>query len=320
MMDFVAIDFETANSRRESACSIGLAKFNGSELIDTYYSLLKPPVPYDYFEPFNVSIHGITAKDVGNSPTLGETWGDISEFIGDLPVVAHNAGFDLSVLRRQLDHEGVKFGPIQFTCTLVLSKHMLDLPVLKLPYVVESLGLEFGSHHNALDDAIGAGQIFAALIDRAGGQAELFTEAKVRWGVAETGRYVGSQHQSTSKSGIFVHHTNEEIQQIRDERKLGPIDPESPLYGKVVAFTLELKTLPRKDARLLVELEGGTWVESPNKATDFLVIGDMDLRKLKPGATLTNKMQKGFDLKSKGGSIEILDESSFLELLSSTSA
>lgn len=319
-MDFVALDFETANSKRESACSIGLAKFKGSELVETYYSLLKPPAPYDFFEPFNVSIHGINAKDVAHSPTLGEEWGGISEFIGDLPVVAHNAGFDLSVLRRQLDHEGVVFGPIQFMCTLVLSKQILDLPVLKLPYVVESLGLEFGSHHNALDDAIGAGQIFAELVDRAGGPDELFSEAKVRWGLAETGRYVGSQHQSTAKSGIFVHHTNEEIQKIRDERDLGPIDPESPLFGKVVAFTLELKTLPRKDARLLVELEGGTWVDSPNKATDFLVIGEMDLRKLTPGATLTNKMQKGFDLKSKGSPIEILDEASFLELLSSLSA
>ena len=317
-MDFVAIDFETANSRRESACSIGLAKFKDSKLVDTYYSLLKPPMPNDYFEPFNVSIHGINAKDVQNSPTLGEVWGEISKFIGDLPLVAHNAGFDLSVLQRQLDLERVKFGPLKFTCTLVLSKYMLDLPVLKLPYVVESLGLDFGSHHNALDDAIGSGQIFVALVDRAGGHEELFTEAKVRWGVAETGRYVGSQHQSTSKSGNFVHHTTEEIQRIRDERKLGPIDPESPLYGKVVAFTLELKTLARKEARLLVELEGGTWVESPNKATDFLVIGDMDLRKLRPGATLTNKMQKGFDLKSKGSPIEILDESSFLELLSSS--
>lgn len=316
-MEFVALDFETANSKRESACSIGLAKFKGSELVETYYSLLKPPAPYDFFEAFNVSIHGISAEDVAHSPTLGENWGDISTFIGDLPVVAHNAGFDLSVLRRQLDHEGVVFGPIQFTCTLVLSKQILDLPVLKLPYVVESLGLEFGSHHNALDDAIGAGQIFAKLVDRAGGTDELFTEAKVRWGLAETGRYLGSQHQSTAKSGIFVHHTNEEIQKIRDERNLGPIDPESPLFGKVVAFTLELKTLPRQDARLLVELEGGTWVDSPNKATDFLVIGEMDLRKLKPGATLTNKMQKGFDLKTKGSPIEILDEASFLELLSS---
>lgn len=318
-MEFVAIDFETANSKRESACSIGLAKFNGSKLIETYYSLLKPPAPYDYFEAFNVSIHGIKANDVESSPTLGENWGNISEFIGGLPVIAHNAGFDLSVLRRQLDHEGVQFGPIQFACTLVLSKHMLDLPVLKLPYVVESLGLEFGSHHNALDDAVGAGKIFAELVDRSGGQEELFNKAKVQWGRAETGRYVGSQHKSDAKSGIFVHHTLEEIQKIREERKLGPMDEESPLFGKVVAFTLELNTLTRKDARLTVELEGGTWVESPNKATDFLVIGEMDLRKLKPGSTLTNKMQKGFDLKSKGSPIEILDESSFLELLSSTS-
>ncbi len=314
-MEFIALDFETANSRRESACSIGLAKFNGNELVETFYSLLKPPAPFEHFDAFNVSIHGIDSNDVADAPTLGELWAEIEAFIGDLPVVAHNAGFDMSVLRRQLDHENVSFGPISFACTLVLSRYMLRLPVLKLPYVVESLGLEFGSHHNALDDAVGSGMIFAELMAQAGGQEPLFEETKVNWGLVESGRYLGSLRKSSTKAGIFVHHTSDEIEEMRAKQNLGPIDDSAPLYGKTVAFTFELKSYGRKDARLAVEIEGGSWVDKPNKSTDYLVIGEMDLRKLKPGATLSDKMQKAFDLKAKGSSIEILDEAAFLELL-----
>ncbi len=314
-MEYVAIDFETANRYRESACSVGLAKFRDGVLVDTFYTLLKPPAPFDHFDFFNIGIHGIEPRDVAKAKTLGQTWPEISAFIGGLPLIAHNAAFDLSVLRRQLDHEGVQFEPITFTCTLQLSKYLLDLPVLKLPYVVESLELEFGEHHNALDDALGAGMIFGHLLAGASSADELLSKARLSWGAIQPGLYVGSQHARTYTGSTSVHHTEEEIQQFRNERGLGPIDVTAPLYGKTVSFTGELNSFKREDARFAVEIEGGNWVDKPNKETDYLVLGKTDLRQIKPGQEVTAKMAKAISLREKGSSIEIIDESSFLELL-----
>ena len=57
-MNFVTIDFETANNMPQSACSIGLAKFDEEgKVVDTFYSLIKPPKNYDYFYSRNIDIH-----------------------------------------------------------------------------------------------------------------------------------------------------------------------------------------------------------------------------------------------------------------------
>ncbi len=319
-MEYVAIDFETANEYRESACAVGLAKFKNGEVVDTYYTLLKPPAPYDFFNLLNVFIHGIEAKDVASERTLGQAWPDLERFIAGLPLVAHNAGFDLSVIRRQLDHEGVEFSPIDFTCTMILSKYLLDLPILKLPYVVDSLGLEMGSHHNALDDAVGAGRIFSTLLSGYSSADELLEAAQVRWGNLEPGRYFGSVRAKINEHRPAIHHTEAEIEELRNERGLGPIDPTAPLFGKTVSFTGGLKSMTRDEARLNVEIEGGSWVEKPNKTTDFLVVGEVDLRLLRPGQALSKKMAKAIELREKGVPVEILDESFFLELLTPKAA
>lgn len=101
---FVAIDFETANELRRSPCSIGLVKFDADgSIVDTYEQLIDPHPSVNYFNPVNMWIHGITADDVADAPEWDNIAGDIRQFIGDLPLVAHNMSFDGSVLDRVND-------------------------------------------------------------------------------------------------------------------------------------------------------------------------------------------------------------------------
>jgi len=89
-MDFVAIDFETAKYSRESACSVGLVKFHNGKAVDTFYSLICPPILY--IRPDFTDIHGLTVDDVKDAPTFAEIWDSgVRPFIGDLPLAAHNA-------------------------------------------------------------------------------------------------------------------------------------------------------------------------------------------------------------------------------------
>jgi len=71
---------------------------------------------------FSISIHGIHPSMTLGSPTFAELWPLLAERIGGSPVVAHNASFDMSVLRHELDHLGLGYPDLEYYCTLVLSR------------------------------------------------------------------------------------------------------------------------------------------------------------------------------------------------------
>ena len=95
LKNYVALDVETANSKRNSICSIGLAKFVDGKLIETFYS---PINPQDEFNKINISIHGIKPEDVINSPSFPEILPKIIEFIDNNTIIAHSASFDIGVI------------------------------------------------------------------------------------------------------------------------------------------------------------------------------------------------------------------------------
>jgi DNA polymerase III subunit epsilon len=97
MMDFVAIDFETANEKRSSACAIGLTTVREGQIVDSFSRLIRPPELR--FSFWNSKVHGLTENDVKDSPTFDELWPELLPLLENQIVVAHNASFDISVLR-----------------------------------------------------------------------------------------------------------------------------------------------------------------------------------------------------------------------------
>ena len=92
-MDYVAIDFEPANSQRSSPCAVGVVVVKGGEVTEKFYTLIKPMDCR--FDGFNIGIHGITPEDVENEPEFPEIWPDLKPFLESDTVIAHNAGFDM---------------------------------------------------------------------------------------------------------------------------------------------------------------------------------------------------------------------------------
>ncbi|WP_229115201.1 exonuclease domain-containing protein [Bacteroides intestinalis] len=78
--DFIAIDFETANDSRDSACQIGITTVKNGQIKDVKSWLINPE---SYFNSFNTMIHGITEKDVKDKPTFSELWPEISPYFGN---------------------------------------------------------------------------------------------------------------------------------------------------------------------------------------------------------------------------------------------
>ena len=79
MMDFAAIDFETATAKRDSACSVAVVEVKDGKLVDSYYTLIQPPG--NVYDWFNTKIHGITREDTADAPDFAAIWPELSERI-----------------------------------------------------------------------------------------------------------------------------------------------------------------------------------------------------------------------------------------------
>ena len=151
MKDFVAIDFETANGRRSSVCSVGIVVVRGGEIVDRFYSLIQPAP--NYYNRWTTAVHGLTRKDTDGQPTFPEVWAQVEPLIGGLPLVAHNRPFDESCLKAAFEEYGMEYPGYDFHCTLAASRRKLRLPNHQLHVSAAACGYDLENHHNALADA-----------------------------------------------------------------------------------------------------------------------------------------------------------------------
>ena len=151
MTDFAAIDFETANGRRSSVCSVGVVIVRQGEIVDKFYSLIRPTP--NYYTYWTTEVHGLTRSDTDNHPTFPEVWSQIAPRIEGLPLVAHNRPFDESCLKAAFEEFGMDYPGYEFHCTLAASRHSLDLPSHQLHISAAACGYNMENHHHALADA-----------------------------------------------------------------------------------------------------------------------------------------------------------------------
>jgi DNA polymerase III subunit epsilon len=156
-MDFVAIDFETANEQRSSPCSIGLVVVKNGEFVENHSFLIRPPELR--FNSINISIHGIRPRDVASQPEFPAIWEVLRGYLEENVLVAHNAAFDMSVLNRTLEYYEIPHAEFRHHCTCKISKRLWpNLYDHKLDSVAGSLGIRF-KHHDACEDARACAEI-----------------------------------------------------------------------------------------------------------------------------------------------------------------
>ena len=187
-MEYFAIDFETANDYQNSACSVGVVRFIDGVEKDSVYSLIKPAKMY--FRPDFIDIHGISYGDVRNKPQFPEVWQTIIEpflYASDeqepdsqaacsknkiINFVAHNASFDMGVIRGCCNYYGMPLPDANYACTLQASrKAWKELYSHRLTFLAEHFGIVYDAH-NALDDARTCGKIFAMAAEKLGYEIE----------------------------------------------------------------------------------------------------------------------------------------------------
>lgn len=157
-MNFAAMDFETANAKRASACSLALVIVRNNQVTHEFYSLINPETDFSWR---NINVHGIHKQDVANAPTFPELWDHIAPlFTANKLVVSHNASFDNSVLKRTLERYDLLLPHYLTLDTLKTSKQFYPQMVNhKLNTVCDELHIELEHHHNALDDSVACANI-----------------------------------------------------------------------------------------------------------------------------------------------------------------
>ncbi|KAB2965495.1 MAG: transposase [Thermoanaerobaculia bacterium] len=283
--EFVAIDVETANADLASICQVGIAVFRGGCLAETFCTLIDPG---DYFDPVNVSIHGIDAGRVRGAPR----WAEVSEQIRPLlaeRVVAHHTAFDRAAFRRAAETCGTGEISCRWLDTARVVRRAWPAQFGARGYglgnVTKELGIEF-RHHDALEDARAAGEVLLRAIQDTG--IEL---------LAWFQRVEQSIHGGSSGRDSIV----------RD----GPDD--GPLHGEVVVFTGRL-SIPRAEAADLAAAVGCDVAAGVTKDTTLLVVGDQDILRLS-GEAKSSKHRKAEALILRGQQLRIVGESDFRRIV-----
>jgi DNA polymerase-3 subunit epsilon len=283
-MRFVAIDVETANPDLASICQVGVVSFENGSVVGTWQQLINPE---DYFDPWNVSIHGITEITVKDAPTLPDLFTDLNELLDQQIVVCHTS-FDRIALGRVLE----KYGLQRIDCTWLDSAKVVRRAWPQfasrgygLANVTAALGITF-QHHVAQEDARAAGEVVLRAI---------------------------------TDTDISIHEWLKKVTQPisgLSSRTLGisqAVSPDGSLFGEVAVFTGTL-SIPRREAAELAASAGCFVTDSVCKNTTLLVVGDQDIRRL-AGQEKSSKHRKVEDLISKGHTIRILGESDFRRLV-----
>jgi DNA polymerase III subunit epsilon len=165
-LEFVAIDFETANSSPASPCAVGLVRVREGEIQESLSMLFRPPYPNNWFHEGNINVHGIRPEDVADAPEWEEVLPELLLFTEGLPLVAHNATFDMGVLRASAEAVQFDLPPLNYFCSLLMARRTYALESYRLNAVAYAIGHEEFNHHDALADADACARIVVHMADR----------------------------------------------------------------------------------------------------------------------------------------------------------
>lgn len=296
-IDFVAIDFETATGSFASACSLGIAVVRDLEVVETWYHLIQPPE--NRYEDGNVQVHGITPAQTAGQPAFDALWPEISKYFQGNLILAHNARFDTSVLRKSLtDSNSIPNFKYADTLSMVKNvvpgRHGLDA-------CCDYLDIQLAHHHNALDDAVACAQVAIACAKRSG--CDSFAAYLKQEHIRKTDfhQQKGSYNQYASKA-VRVSQLTATVDQF---------DLTHPLYQKSIAFTGDL-SMDRAEAMQLAVNKGAVVKSGVSAKTDILVIGRQGQR---PDAPISSKEKKARELMEKGKPLRLMEEAEFLSLV-----
>lgn len=303
-MEFITIDFETANFRRDSPCEVGLTFVQDGIIKETRSWLIRPI--NNEFHGFNIGIHGIRPEDVEDSPEFDQVWSEILPLVNGKFLIAHNAAFDMSVLRNTLLSYSLDYPELLYSCSYTFSKRVWpSLPSYGLKQLCSFIEIDL-QHHRAAADSRATAELCLKAFEMMGVKShEDFPEIfKMNLGRLFPGGYRPSETRKYDKG-------KPGLKPVGDPSKFRP---DNIFYESKVVFTGKMGSMTRDQAHQLIVDIGGVIGSTVTPETDFLVVGQQDYRFVGDDG-MSNKQEKAMQLISKGSELEILSEDEFLRLI-----
>ncbi|WP_277584946.1 exonuclease domain-containing protein [Psychrobacillus antarcticus] len=302
-MDFVAIDFETANSLRSSVCSVGIVQVKNGKIYREIQSLINPLSEFYYY---NTKIHGITEYMVHGAPTFEEFWPEMKSLIENQVVIAHNASFDMGVLQESLRQFHEPSPNFEYGCSFRIAKKVWpQLYNHKLSTVANYLGISL-RHHDALEDARAAAIITIEAMKKTQTNS---VQQLAKLHNVKMNSSIQPKKQLPSQRRDKADLTIEFLEPERSE-----LNSKHPFYGAQIVFTGRMLSMTRSKAAQLAVNCGAVCKGAVDHQTNYLVVGDNDLAKYLQGIKST-KMQKVEGMIQQGHPMEIVGEQDFLRLV-----
>jgi DNA polymerase III subunit epsilon len=278
MMNFVAIDVETAIGKRWSICQIGLVIVENGEITQTFSRLVQPP--QNAYAIGNINVHGITPDMTEYAPIFPEVWDEIYPLLEGRRLVAHNASFDINCLHQALEFYNLQIPGMECDCTYSRTGY-------KLSEICDAYEIELNNHHDATCDAVACAKVYMNLLQGINPDV-----SKIR-------------PRSEKSNNFFEPEGHEHLCGDVLKPDLEHADCNSPFYSKKVVFTGALNSIDRKEAADLVKKLGADIDTSITKRTNFVITGSA------PGPS---KMQKIEQLNTQGCNIRLIYEEEFLKI------
>lgn len=318
---FVAIDFETATRKYNSACSIGIVLFNKNSIINEYYYLIKPP--NNEYHKDNINIHKITPDDTKDEPTFDVIWNEIKElFNGEHIIIAQNANFDMSVLKSTLEDLNIELPEFTYWDSIKIATYIVPNDVKKgLASLTQYFNLALDTHHNALCDARACAEVCIICFNemtknsyyvKKDGNLKKYIEKKLDNSFSELEAKQIFKSRKSKNKGFgknykkFVNANNYQQNKNADKKNL--------FYNKNIAVTGDISGFSRNELFDVISNNGGIIKNSVTKQTDILIIGKQDLSLVGDNGK-SSKEKKAISYISKGIDITILNEDKTLEFL-----
>ena len=155
-MRYIAFDVETPNRYNNRMSAIGITVIEDGEIVHSFYSLVNPETGFDWF---NTQLTGIDEAAVADAPTFAELWDQIEPIMVSGILVAHNAPFDMSVLKKCLQSYGIAWRPqVRGLCTVLMGRRLLPGISHRLNDMCAYYSIDL-AHHRADSDSMACAQI-----------------------------------------------------------------------------------------------------------------------------------------------------------------
>ena len=156
MYRYVVFDVETPNRYNNRMSAIGISVIEGGRIVEESFSYVNPET---FFDDFNTQLTGISEETVADAPAFPDLWNQIEPVMSSGILVAHNAVFDLGVLKKCLQDYGIPWkGSVRYCCTARMGRVLLPDMRHRLNDMCEYYGIEL-DHHKADSDSHACAEI-----------------------------------------------------------------------------------------------------------------------------------------------------------------